>query len=258
MKYPKISIVIPSFNKFKYIRKTLDSIFNQSYTNLEVIIQDGGSTDGTIEIIKKYIIKYPGEIILESQRDNGQLDAINKGFAKATGDILTFINADDLYEKDTFFTISEFYKENPESLWFVGRGVVVNESSVQIARVVTWYKNLLLKLNSKMGLLVTNYLMQPSVFITKKAYKRKGPFFGTKDFVLEYELWLKLARIQMPIVINKTLSKFRIEPGTKTMNMGKKLLFEDYKLVQKYTKNTFVLYLHLLHNKIRLFISKST
>jgi glycosyltransferase involved in cell wall biosynthesis len=94
MKSPKISVVMPSFNKASYIEKTLDSIFDQKYPNLEVVIQDGGSTDGTLEIISGFIQKYPKLIRLESKKDKGQLDAVNtKG--SAGGEIFTFINADD-------------------------------------------------------------------------------------------------------------------------------------------------------------------
>lgn len=255
-KQPLISIVIPSYNKVKFIKKTLDSIFDQKYLNFEVIIQDGGSTDGTLKIIKHYIQKYPNKIILESKKDNGQLDAINKGMKKAKGEIVAFINADDVYEKDALFTVSEYYKENPKALWFAGRGIVIDEKDNEIAKLASFYKSFLLRINAYGLLLITNYLMQPSVFITKKAYINYGPFIGTKDFVLEYDLWLKLSKIQMPVVINKILSSFRIEANTKTMNVGKKLLAKDYKLVKKYTQDKFILYLHLFHNKLRLLVSK--
>ena len=132
MKLPKISVVIPSYNKVKYIQETLDSIFDQKYENLEVIIQDGGSTDGTLKIIKDYLYEHPNIIKLESKRDNGQLDAINKGLKKSTGDIITFINADDVYEKDSFKLVANNYIENTDILWFVGKGRVINEMGNEI------------------------------------------------------------------------------------------------------------------------------
>lgn len=251
---PKISIVVPSYNKVRFIEQTLKSIFTQNYENLEVIIQDGGSTDGSVEIIKKYAKKY--SIIWESKKDNGQLDAINKGLKKATGAILTYINADDYYKSGAFAAVSKAFLENPNALWFVGQGIVINEKGKEIAQAVSCYKNFLLLLNFRFNLLVTNYLMQPSVFFSKEAYKKYGPFIGTPDFIMEYDFWLKLSHISMPVVLNGDISKFRIEPGTKTKRMFKKLLLEDTKIVKRYTKNPFILALHKLNNFGRVVVAK--
>src|SRR3990167_10909805 len=104
MKPPKISVIIPSLNKAKFISQTLKSIFDQGCSGLEVIIQDGESSDGTLEIIKKFAGRYP--VKWESKEDKGQLDAINKGLSKATGEILTYINADDFYEEGVFKAVA--------------------------------------------------------------------------------------------------------------------------------------------------------
>ena len=252
----KISIVIPSFNKVEFIGETLESIFSQKYPNLEVIIQDGGSTDGTLEIIKKFVRKYTEIIKWESKKDNGQLDAVNKGLRKATGAILTFINADDVYAEGSFRSVAEAYINHPDALWFAGKGAVINENGKVIAKVVTSYKNLFLFLNLKSLILILNYLMQPSVFFTGDAYKKYGPFTGTPNFIMEYDLWLKIGQNRMPVVINTTLSKFRIEANTKTQKMSQKLLLEDERVVKKYTKNPLVLFLHNLHNLGRIIIGK--
>jgi hypothetical protein len=105
-------------------------------------------------------------------------------------------------------------------------------------------------------LLTTNYLVQPSVFFTKSAYKKYGPFTGTKKFVMEYDFWLKLSKVQMPVFINKTLSNFRIEEDTKTKLMFNEILDEDEKIIQKYTSNKFILLIHRLHNFGRKLIGR--
>jgi len=254
MKLPKISIVIPSYNKVKYIKKTLDSIFDQKYGNLEVIIQDGGSTDGSLEVIKDYFNKYSNIIKLESKVDNGQLEAINKGFKKATGDLVAYINADDVYENDSFMIVANYYKENPNTLWFAGRGRVIDENGNEIVRLTTIYKNVFLKLNNFKLLLITNYLMQPSVFLTRRAVKKYVIFTGTKDFVMEYEKWLKIGKDKMPVVISKYLSKFRLEPNTKTKRLFREILKKDEEIVKKYTKSKFVLTLHKFNSLGRIII----
>jgi glycosyltransferase involved in cell wall biosynthesis len=253
---PKISVVIPSYNKVKYIGKTLESIVNQKYHNFEVIIQDGGSTDGTLEIIKKYASKYSNLIKYESKKDGGQLNAINNGLKKATGEIVTYINADDVYCKGAFEAVVGHYIENPDALWFAGKSVVIDENDKEIAKFATLYKNFLLMHSTYYMLLTTNFLMQPSVFVTKKALKKYGMFTGTKFAVMEYDLWLKMARDGMPVVINKVLTNFRIERDTKTSSNPKELLMEDEKIVKKYTNNIFILLLHKLHNIGRLLAIK--
>ncbi len=132
MNPPLISVVIPSYNKVKYVEKTLKSIVSQNYTNYEVIIQDGGSNDGTVEIIKKYAKKYPQYVSFVSKKDGGQLDAINTGLKKAKGDIVTFINADDVYEAGAFESVVAHYIENPDALWFAGKGIVIDENDNEL------------------------------------------------------------------------------------------------------------------------------
>lgn len=249
--FPKISIVIPSFNKVDFIEETLKSIVNQRYPNLEVIIQDGVSTDGTLEILKKYARKYPKIFNLESKKDKGQLDAINKGLKKATGDILTYINADDVYEKGALKKVAEAYLKNPDALWFAGKGRVIDKNGKEIAKIVTWYKSFLLSLNKKYLILVLNYLMQPSVFLTRKAYKKYGPFTGTKTAVMEYDLWLKLFCIQKPVIVSHILSSFRLYPGSISTSKIREMMKEDEKIVKKYTRNPLIILFHRIHNLAR-------
>lgn len=255
-KLPKISIVIPSFNKVCFIEETLLSILSQNYPNLEVIIQDGGSTDGTIEIIKKYAKKYPETISWESKRDKGQVDAINKGMAKATGDVVAYINADDIYQKGALLEVGKYFAGHPDTLWVAGRGRVIDESGREIAKFITWYKNLFLFLNLYSLLLIFNYLTQPSVFLSRRAYQKFGPFTGTKTGVMEYGFWLKLGKNQMPKIIDKTLSSFRIYKGSLSTKEFKKILLADEKIAEKYSQNPFLLFIHHLHNLGRVLVLK--
>jgi len=251
---PKISVVVPSLNKASFIKETLESIVTQNYPNLEIIIQDGGSTDGTIEIIKKYAKKYPDKINWESIKDKGQTDAINRGFKKASGQVMSYINADDLYEYGALKKVGEYFSKNPKTLWLAGRGKIINEKGIDISKWVTTYKNFLLSLNSYFLLLTTNYLMQPSVFIKRHAYLKYGPFKGTRKGVMEYDLWLALGKIQMPKVISETLASFRLTKGNLSAVNFETILSEDYKIARKYTKDPIILFLHWLHNLGRVII----
>lgn len=111
MKYPKISVITPSYNQGEFIERTILSIISQNYPNLEYIICDGGSTDTTIEIIKKYEDRIDWWV---SEKDKGQTDAINKGMKKATGDIVCWINSDDILLPEALHNVANFFKKHPE------------------------------------------------------------------------------------------------------------------------------------------------
>lgn len=247
-KLPKISIIVPSCNKVDYIRFTLQSIIDQRYLNLEVIIQDGGSIDGTVEIIKEFCCKYPEIIKWVSKKDDGQVDAINKGCRKANGEIITYLNADDILKDGALLAVADSFLDNPDCLWITGFGDIINDSGKIISTLVTRYKNFLLQSNSYQILLAVNYITQPATFITREAYEKFGPFIGTRKYVMEYELWLKLGKIKMPKVIKRNLASFRLTADNISSTSFKELLSLDYQIVKIYTNNPLILWFHLLNN----------
>ncbi len=253
-KLPKISIIIPSYNKARFIEETLSSITEQGYPNLEVIIQDGGSTDGTLEIIKRFGKRYPKIISWESKKDKGQTDAINKGLKKAEGEVLTYLNADDIYKKGTLRRVGEYFARHNKALWVAGKGETIDGDGRKASEWATDYKNFLLKQGNYYLLLMVNYLMQPSVFLSRRAYKKYGPFTGAKN-AMEYDLWLKLGRSEMPRVIDSTLSSFRLYKESISMSQFKKTFLEDERIVRKYTDNPVLIGLHWLHNLVRVAIA---
>ena len=260
--FPKISIVIPSLNKGRYIGKTLNSIFSQKYKNFEVIIQDGGSSDGTLEIIKKFVRKFPTQIFWESKEDKGQVEAINKGLEKARWEIVTFINADDVYVKDAFAIVAETFTKNKNCLWVAGRSGLIDKRGSKIDSkfpfsLVGKYKDILLSINKLAFLFCVNYLMQPSVFLAREAYTKFGPFTGTRDFVLEYDLWLKIAKVKMPFVLNKRLAYFRMVEENISLSNYQTLLKADYRIICKHAQNPLFKLIHKLNNwgRIVLFTS---
>ena len=131
---PKISIVTPSFNQGQFIEETIRSVLDQNYPHLEYLVIDGGSTDQTVDTIRKY---EPHLSYWESEKDRGQVHAINKGLARATGDIFAYINSDDIYLPETFSTVAKYFDEHPDAEWICGDTQMFGEGrSTEVVRTV--------------------------------------------------------------------------------------------------------------------------
>ena len=247
-KNPKFSIVVPIKNIDRYLQQTLNSIFKQTYQNFEVIIQDGGSTDMTLAIVRRFAKRYPKKIKWESKRDKGQTDAVNKGFKKAIGDIFLYINGDDLLYPQALELVAESYRQNPTRHWFCGYGDIINEEGKLISNWVGQYKSILIDINSRFFLLCLNYLTQPATYITKSAFRRYGPFKGIGKIIIEYDLWLKLSKVEMPVIIKEPLASFRLTADSFSSNAFKMILKVDQDLVIKETKNPLIRSIHWLNN----------
>ena len=157
---PSITIVTPSFNQGEFIERTILSVLNQNYPNLQYIIKDGGSTDNTKQIVKKYQ-KY---LTFISKKDNGQSDAINQGFKMANGEILAWLNSDDCYKPGTLDYVGNFFKNNQNSYWLTGDYEIIDKNDNVIREYVAIYKKLLRSISDKSVHCVANYIVQPSTF----------------------------------------------------------------------------------------------
>ena len=181
--FPKISIVTPSFNQGKYIEQTIQSVLNQNYPNLEYIIIDGGSSDNTVEIIKKYEQQLSYWI---SEPDTGQTNAINKGFAKSTGDIFNWINSDDYYEPGTFEKLAKLFTENPQVNVVCGREWSFNDERPQEKTLNT---GSIIKQNVYETIRV-GVIDQPCTFFKKKRIESFFPLNESLHYVMDRQLWL--------------------------------------------------------------------
>ena len=182
MHFPKISIISPSFNQGKYIEQTIQSVLNQNYPNLEYIIIDGGSTDETVKIIKKYEHKIHYWV---SEPDKGQTDAINKGFAKCTGEIFNWLNSDDYYEPGTFNKLAKLFSDNPNANVICGREWSFHDENPSVK---TLNFGSIIKENVYETLRV-GIIDQPCTFFRKKKIDAFFPLNEMLHYVMDRQLW---------------------------------------------------------------------
>ncbi len=184
---PKISIVTPSYNQGRFLEKTIQSVLDQRYPDLEYIIIDGGSTDQSVRIIKKYA-KYLKCWV--SERDRGQSHAINKGFAQAGGDLLGWVNSDDYYIRGAFHHAAALFASHPQAGAVIGAGQYINESG----NVISYKKPAEVSFRSLYDWLNGFPFMQPSCFFSRKAWQRCGPLDENIHIAMDLDLWFKIAK----------------------------------------------------------------
>lgn len=209
---PKISIVIPCRNAAEFIKETIQSILNQNYPDIQCIVIDGGSTDGTLDILKKY----EGKIVWISENDKGQSDAINKGLQLASGDIVTYINADDVYEDNCFEKIADFFETNPDIKWIYGKCKIIDENGLEMRKRITGYKYFWQNRYSYNRLLVIDFIAQPAVFWRKELTDEIGLFDVNAHLAMDYDYWLRAGAKYNPKFINEYLARFRLHSESKS------------------------------------------
>jgi glycosyltransferase involved in cell wall biosynthesis len=213
--YPAISIVTPSYNQGEYLEKTILSVLDQDYPNLEYIIIDGGSTDDSVEIIKKHerFLKY-----WVSEPDRGQSHALNKGFRHAAGDLLTWLNSDDYYMPGTLHKFAEIAAANPEASVFVGAGRIVLPTGR-----VRYYKNPPpeISIESLYNWLSGENFMQPSSLFRRDAWEKAGPLDEELHIAFDLDLWLRMAKKGCRFVSTEELLSTALgHDGAKTTAYG--------------------------------------
>jgi glycosyltransferase involved in cell wall biosynthesis len=227
--YPRISIITPSYNQGQFIEETIRSVLLQGYSNLEYIIIDGGSSDCTVDIIKKY---EPWISYWVSEPDRGQTHAINKGLERATGEIIAYLNSDDFYLPGTFFKVAEQFLQHPETDLLHGRCRYVNEQGEKIGEQFAditrfdeivdlwgvWWKK--------------RQFVQPEVFWSRRITEKIGCFNESLYYVMDYDYWCRILQAGGQVAkLDAELTCFRFTVNQKS-NHSEKVAQELLELVQ--------------------------
>lgn len=211
MEYPKISIVTPNYNKAKYLEQTILSVLSQNYPNLEYVIIDGGSTDGSVNIIKKYEDKLAYWV---SEPDKGMYYAIKKGFEHTTGDIMAWINSDDMYHPGAFSIVADIFTEYSDVQWLTGMNTHYDENG-RTVRVwsATYFSHL--------SFLMRNYkyVQQESTFWRRSLWNRVGGINTEYKLAGDFDLWMRFSRHEKMYIVDALLGGFRVCDGQLSENI---------------------------------------
>jgi glycosyltransferase involved in cell wall biosynthesis len=207
----RVSIVTPSFNQVDFLEETILSVLEQDYENIEYIVVDGGSTDGSVDLIKKYAPRITSWI---SESDLGQTDAINKGFSMARGDILAWLNSDDTYRPGAVSEAVGFLKDHPEVGMIYGKAYYMDEQGTPVARYpagLTSYQGL------RRGI---NTIPQQTMFFRSKLWGMVGPLDPTFFYAMDYDLWVRIAAVT-PIAFHPVfMANFRLHGDSKSLTQA--------------------------------------
>jgi glycosyltransferase involved in cell wall biosynthesis len=217
--HPRITIVTPSYNQDQFLERTIVSVLEQGYPNLEYIVMDGGSTDQSLEIIKRYARYFAYWV---SEKDGGQAEAINRGLKLSTGEILGWLNSDDRLEPNALEIVAAHAKRFPAAGAFVGHGRRVDTSGCQIT--YTDSKNL--SFERICNWLTDGHFIQPSCFFRRKAWDLAGPLDESLYFALDLDLWLRMARQVSFQPIDALLSTALFHPAAKTVASRPRMIVE--------------------------------
>jgi glycosyltransferase involved in cell wall biosynthesis len=205
---PLVSIVTPSFNQARYLESTIQSVLEQDYPNIEYIIVDGASTDESVEIIRRYSDRLAWWV---SEKDRGQTDAINKGFARANGEILAWLNSDDTYEKTAVKEAVAFLSDNPGIGMVYGDANFIDEAGRVIGRFNSRQTSYARLRNGYV------HIPQQSSFWRADLWHKVGPLDPSFYFAMDYDLWIRLAAIAPVQYLPRLWANFRLHTQGKTI-----------------------------------------
>ena len=205
---PLVSVITPSFNQSRFLEATIRSVLEQDYPDIEYMIIDGGSTDGSLDIIQAYADRLAHWV---SEPDSGQTDAINKGFARSHGEILAWLNSDDTYLPGAIAEAVAFLQQHPDAGMVYGDANLIDEEGNILGRFParqTDYQHLLRG---------SVHIPQQSAFFRAELWRQVGPLDPSFYFAMDYDLWVRLAKISQLCYYPRLWANFRLHGGGKTL-----------------------------------------
>ena len=228
--YPSVSIVTPSLNHAKYIREAINSILGQNYQNLEYIIMDGGSTDGTLEVLKEY----SDRIIWTSEPDEGLYDAVNKGWLRSRGEFIGFVNSDDALGPDAICTMVNYLKNHTEVPLVYGDCYRIDQAGKVLERVFAGSSDL------ETLLRFGNTIFTGAMLLRRSLLEEIGWLNISLKYAADYDFCIRVAQRYRIGHIKQPLAMFRIHTGSKSQNSRWNMWEETLKVSYKYSRRRYL------------------
>jgi glycosyltransferase involved in cell wall biosynthesis len=230
----KFSIITPSYNQGSFVERTLKSILSQEGDfDLQLRVMDAGSSDGTLAVLRRY--EDDKRLRWTSEPDKGQSDAINRGFEETDGDVIAWLNSDDLYEPGALQTVAEAYNAEPFG-WCFGNCRNIDENDKEIRVPVKNYKRRQGLNYSYRHLLRRDFVSQPATFFSRAAYERIGPIEINLHLAMDYDYWLRLGRDSDPLFIDRDLASFRWHNESKNGAAYRHAAWEAYQTAKRHAQ----------------------
>ena len=259
----KVSIVTPNYNYAQYIGETIESVLEQDYKNIELIIVDDGSTDNSVDIISKYVLKYPGRIRLFKQANKGQTPSINRGLRNTTGDIIGWINSDDTYCSNVISNVAKHFRENSNTDIVYGD---VNITDIKGNRIYI-KRHLRFNYYSACFNRFTNTLTSNTVFWRRSTMVKNGYLIDDFKCNMDGEFFSRLTRGMKVVHLSIPIANFRRQPFTKASEnnpnwidiMNKEHLYEQersyhYQPIAKYIPYKYSIIIKIFYRLQRVFL----
>lgn len=212
---PDVSIVMPSFEQAAFVSAAVDSVLDQEGVDVELVVFDPGSRDGSRAILEDLAARRGERMRLFFEPDRGQSDAVNKGMERARGRILGWLNSDDLLLPGALRRVAAVLGGAGGPAWCYGRARMVDEAGRPTGRLIESYKAWRSRRFSRLRLLTENFIPQMAVFWTRELWAAAGGLRVEKDLDMDYDLWLRFARVAEPIVLREDLAAFRVHGEAK-------------------------------------------
>ena len=220
---PVVSIVTPSYNMAGFLEETIESVLAQDYPRIEYLVMDGGSTDGTRQILEKY----SGRLRFFSAPDGGQAQAVNRGFQLSTGSIFAFLNADDTYLPGAVSIAVRHLMAHPEAAVVYGEAYHVAESGSVIQRYPT-------QPFDATRFQTRCYICQPASFMRRDVFQSAGGLDPELHFALDYDLWIRIAREHRMVKIDEYLATSRVHANNKTVRNTRSVFHEVFRVLRRH------------------------